>query len=64
MTNKNKLLAGRRKATIMRYKVILNEFEKYNDGERSITTIWKKYIYPKYFISRQTLYKIFNTPFD
>lgn len=63
-THREKLLAGRRRATLMRYRLIMEEFEKHNDGERSITTIWRKYIRPKYPCSRQTLYKAFNTDIE
>ncbi|MDY0208405.1 MAG: hypothetical protein RBR82_17555 [Pseudomonas sp.] len=52
---------GRQRNTLLRYQAVLDEFEQHNCQEVPITVIWRKYIYPKYFISRQTLYRIFNT---
>ncbi len=52
---------GRRLNTLKRYRDILAEFEKYDCNDIPITRIWKKYIYPKFFISRQTLYKALST---
>lgn len=42
----------------------MEEFEKYYNQDVPITVIHRKYIYPKFFISRDTLYRIFNTPID
>lgn len=60
MTVKRRML-GRQHNTLQRYRVIMQEFDQYNNGDVPITVIWRKYIYPKYYISRQTLYNIFNT---
>ncbi|MDY3530287.1 hypothetical protein PG593_10930 [Riemerella anatipestifer] len=49
---------------LLRYKSIMEEFEKYNSQDIPITVIHRKYIYPKFFISRDTLYRIFKTPID
>lgn len=55
---------GRRRNMLLRYKMIMEEFDRHNSSEVPITVIWRKYIYPRFFISRQTLYKIFNTEVD
>lgn len=60
MTVKRRML-GRQHNTLQRYRIIMEEFDQYNNGDVPITVIWRKYIYPKYYISRQTLYNIFNT---
>jgi hypothetical protein len=52
---------GRTRNTLLRYRAIMDEFEKHDCQEVPITVIWRRHIYPKYFISRQTLYRIFNT---
>ncbi len=55
---------GRRIATLHRYKKIMDEFNKYDCAVIPISKIHKKYIFPKFFISRKTLYVIFNTQID
>lgn len=42
----------------------MEEFDQYDCTEIPITVIHKKYIYPKFFISRATLYKILNTDIE
>jgi len=46
---------------MLKYQAVMLEFEQHDCNEVPITVIWRKYIYPKYFISRQTLYRIFST---
>ncbi len=53
-----------RKNLLLRYKAIMEEFDKYDCRTIPITTIWRKYIFPKFHISRETLYKIFNTDIE
>ncbi len=50
-----------RKNLLLRYRAVLAELNKYNCVDIPITVIWRKYIYPKFYISRQTLYNIINT---
>ncbi|WP_315037395.1 hypothetical protein [Capnocytophaga sputigena] len=50
-----------RKNTQQKYQAILKELDSHNLRDIPITVIWRKYIYPKFFISRQTLYKILKT---
>ena len=57
-------MKGKRKNMLLRYKSIMEEFNKYYHSGIPITVIHKKYIYPKFFISRDTLYRIFNTQID
>lgn len=42
----------------------MDEFNKYDSRHIPITVIHRKFIYPKFFISRDTLYRIFNTPIE
>lgn len=49
---------------LLRYKLIKELYDKYDDGERPLTTILKKYIKPVYPISRTTLYNILCTPIN
>jgi hypothetical protein len=57
-------IRNKRKNLLLRYKNIIEEFDKYNALDIPITVIHRKYIYPKFFISRNTLYKIFNIQID
>lgn len=58
---KRKLIA-RRLATLKRYKLIKDLYQKYKTEDIPTTVVWSKYIYPVYPISRQTLYEILCTP--
>lgn len=53
---------GIQKNKLLRYKLILDEFKKHNNEDIPTTVIHRKYIYPKFFISRTTLYTILCTP--
>ena len=57
-------IRNKRKNLLLRYKNIIEEFDKYNALDIPITVIHRKYIYPKFFISRNTLYKILNIQID
>jgi hypothetical protein len=43
-----------------RDEAIMEEFNKHDARYIPITVIWREFIYPKFFISRQTLYRIFK----
>ena len=50
-----------RKANMMlRDEAVLEEFNKHDARYIPIAVIWREFIYPKFFISRQTLYRIFK----
>lgn len=56
----------KRKNKLLQYRNIMQEFEalqKKNKGA-IITQLYKNFIYPKFFISKHTLYKIFNTDIE
>lgn len=55
---------GKRRNLLLRYKQIIEELDKHNCRDVPITIIWRKYIYPKFYISRETLYKAINTDID
>lgn len=59
-----KQIRARKLNKLLRYKSIMEEFDKHYNPDIPITTIYRKYIYPKFFISRETLYTIFKTPID
>ena len=50
-----------RKNTLLKYQASIAELDSHNLRDIPITVIWRKYIYPKYFISRKTLYQIIKT---
>lgn len=51
---------GQRRNLLNRYKLIMDEFDRHYTPDKPITVIHRKYIYPKFFISRDTLYEIFK----
>lgn len=55
---------GRERNKLLRYQKIMEEFNKHDCRYIPITTIHKNFIYPKFFISRDTLYRILNTDID
>lgn len=52
---------GRKKNLLLRYKAVMDEFNKHDCRIIPITVIHREYIYPKFHISRETLYRILNT---
>ena len=55
---------GARRNTLLRYRTVMEEFNKHDCRDIPITVIHRKYIYPKFFISRDTLYRILSTPVE
>lgn len=49
-------------STKIRYRLIIELYNKHAHPDIPLTIILKKYIRPVYPISRTTLYKILNTP--
>ncbi len=58
----SKIAIGRKRNTLLRYKDILTDFQNHKTEDIPTTVVWRKYIYPKYHISRTTLYNILATP--
>ncbi len=55
---------GARRNLLLRYRQVMEEFDKYDCRDVPIAVIHRKYIYPKFHISRDTLYQIFNTDIE
>ncbi len=55
---------GQRINLLLRYKDVMKELDSHNCLEIPITVIWRNYIYPKFHISRETLYNIINTDIE
>ncbi len=53
---------GIQRNKLLRYKAILDEYQKHKTQDIPTTVIHRKYIFPKFFISRTTLYNILCTP--
>lgn len=53
---------GIQKNKLLRYKVILDYYNEIKNEDIPTTVIHRKYIYPKFYISRTTLYEILGTP--
>lgn len=56
----------KRRNKLLQYRLIMQEFEALQKKYKGavITKLHKEFIYPKYFISRDTLYQIFNTDIE
>lgn len=55
---------GRKRNLLHRYKLVMEEFNKYDCRITPITVIHREYIFPKFGISRDTLYRILNCAID
>lgn len=53
---------GIKKNKLLRYQAILNYYNEVKNEDIPTTVIHRKYIYPKFFISRTTLYEVLGTP--
>ncbi len=49
---------------LLRYKAIRDCYLQHKTDEIPTTVILRKYIYPRFFISRTTLYKVLETPIN
>ena len=61
MRTMEKQRKGYRRNQLLRYKAIMDEFNLHDCRYMPISVIWREFIYPKFFISRKTLYKILST---
>ncbi len=59
-----RITIGQRRNLLLRYKMVMEEVDKHDLRDIAITRLHRKYIYPKFHISRDTLYRIFNTDID
>ena len=50
------------KNKLLRYKDVLDLYREKKTEDISVVVVWRKYIYPKFHISRTTLYTILGTP--
>ncbi len=64
MIMNERIKKGRRRNQLLRYRAIMEEFNKHDCRYIPIAVIWREFIYPKFFISRDTLYRILNTPIE
>ncbi|MRI64442.1 hypothetical protein EDM00_10665 [Ornithobacterium rhinotracheale] len=55
---------GRKRNLLHRYQAVMEEFNKHDCRLIPISVIYREYIYPKFHISRDTLYRILNTPIE
>lgn len=62
MTKKEKQQIGVQKNKLLRYKIILELYMAHKTEDIPVTVVLKKYIYPRFPISRTTLYEILRTP--
>lgn len=53
---------GAQRNKLIRYQLVLEEYQKHNTQDIPLTRIWEKHIYPKFAISKTTLYTILGTP--
>lgn len=55
---------GAKRNKLLRYQQVMEEFNKHDCRFVPITVIHREFIYPKFHISRDTLYRILNTPVE
>ncbi|SDE63682.1 hypothetical protein SAMN05421544_11616 [Riemerella columbipharyngis] len=55
---------GRKRNLLRRYQDVMDEFNKHDCRYIPISVIHREFIYPKFHISRHTLYRILNTPIE
>ena len=53
---------GITKNKLLRYKDVLDLYNEKKTDDISVMVVWRKWIYPKFHISRTTLYTILETP--
>lgn len=57
----SKIKLGQRKATLLRYKAIVDVYNLHKQLDVPTTVIHRKFIYPQFFISIRTLNTILST---
>ena len=62
MTTTNQRHNSLKRNKLLRYKTVLETYLNHKTEDIPFTVVWRKYIYPKHFISKSTLYNIINTP--
>nr|DAN65677.1 MAG TPA: ferric uptake regulation protein [Caudoviricetes sp.] len=60
MRTMEKQRKGYRRNQLLRYKAIMDEFNLHDCRYVPISVIWREFIYPKFFISRKTLYRVLS----
>jgi hypothetical protein len=60
----NKRAQGAQRNKLLRYRAILDTYLTHKTEDIPFTVVWRKYVYPKHFISKGTLYNIINTPIN
>jgi len=53
---------GIKKNKLLRYKDVLDLYNEKKTEDIPVIVIWRKHIYPRFYISRKTLYIILATP--
>lgn len=53
---------GIQKNKLLRYQDVIDLYLEKKEEDIPTTVIWRKYIYPRFHISRATLYTILSTP--
>ena len=55
---------GMTKNKLLRYKDIRDVYLEHKTEDIPTTVVHRKYIYPRFYISRTTLYTVLNTPIN
>ncbi|MCC4211710.1 hypothetical protein [Leeuwenhoekiella parthenopeia] len=53
---------GTERNKLLRYKKILDVYLEHKTEDIPTAVVYRKYIYPQFFISRTTLYAVLGTP--
>ncbi|EGV44351.2 hypothetical protein BZARG_768 [Bizionia argentinensis JUB59] len=62
MTKRQSQQLGTKKNKLLRYQSVLDYYHEIFNPDIPLTVLHSKYIYPRFFISRTTFYKILGTP--
>jgi hypothetical protein len=60
MSNARKL--GIQKNKLLRYQAAVDTYLQHKTEDIPFLVVWRKYVYPKHYISSGTLYTALNTP--
>lgn len=61
MQRNSAIREGIQRNKLLRYRAIAEEYQKWKELDVPTTVIYRKHIYPKFFISLRTLHNIIGT---
>lgn len=62
VTMANSRANGVQRNKLLRYQAAVETYLAHKNDDIAFTVVWRKYVYPKHFISKGTLYTALSTP--